>query len=621
MKKMDNMKKTVLKLENEISAISLNLAKVQKKEHSKMKNIIQNINRLLNKEEKKNNIHLNQVDKYINKIKNKKKEESNTNRNKYIHTKNKNIDCILISLKKPKTKNKVELNLDDETFFNQNINTSPKLYINKNNQHHLTLKERIFQKNETDFNNYKTNNLINRNHFKNKNKSRNKNNLFFEHLTYSKPKLNNDFSKNNLNKKRNKTNSSNQIVNYMLDINNKIDTLVKDGENDSISNSKNSFSNNKFKRNEDVRINKSLNNLNYINNISNNKRKFDEKQFKKELLYDKKVFQRNELEAKDNKEYYMGNDTKFNILDNDLSLIKSKNIVYDLKSELNKTRNLNKNSIQVSSSKRNKFINTYRNDINNIKKTSTKNTYYIKNEENKNFIKSLEEINQGINDEDLYLNKINIRNNKIIHIKKKNYSRDNNFITNIDTEVNNTKMNKLLNMLKVNDINEAIDKVSKLIQMQKIIHKCKKVYDGDNNDCKNKLINIMEKERNYQWLFNMVKISKENLIYKNFCESIMVNNKIKNFDDFKKFINNILINNRKNNGFLVEVKNILLEEGYYANKRKGKSVNNMHIKKNINNNKKNNNKTFHDLENSNDIKFSRNQDNMEMNEEFRKTYY
>ena len=46
MENLNNMKKTVLKLEKEISEISMNLSKVQKREHSKMKNIIQNINNL-----------------------------------------------------------------------------------------------------------------------------------------------------------------------------------------------------------------------------------------------------------------------------------------------------------------------------------------------------------------------------------------------------------------------------------------------------------------------------------------------------------------------------------------------------------------------------------------------
>ena len=56
MESLNNMKKTVLKLENEISEIGLNLTKVQKKEHSKMKSIIQNINKLLNKEPNKENV-------------------------------------------------------------------------------------------------------------------------------------------------------------------------------------------------------------------------------------------------------------------------------------------------------------------------------------------------------------------------------------------------------------------------------------------------------------------------------------------------------------------------------------------------------------------------------------
>ena len=142
MDSLNNMKKTVLKLENEISAIDLNLTKVRKKGHSKMKSIIQNINNLLSKEEKKNNIDLDKLNNYIYNIKRKEKEESkrNKNNNKYIHTKNKNIDCIFISFKNPKGKNKPELNLNDETFFNKNGKTSSQIYKNKSNIYHFTTK-------------------------------------------------------------------------------------------------------------------------------------------------------------------------------------------------------------------------------------------------------------------------------------------------------------------------------------------------------------------------------------------------------------------------------------------------------------------------------------------------
>ena len=115
MDSFNNMKKTVLKLENEINAIGLNLTKVKKKEHSKMKNIIHNINKLLIKDSDKNNIHSNKEDKYLYdmKEKNKKDNNINNNNNKYVHSKNNDIDCILISLKNQKNKNDNELNLND----------------------------------------------------------------------------------------------------------------------------------------------------------------------------------------------------------------------------------------------------------------------------------------------------------------------------------------------------------------------------------------------------------------------------------------------------------------------------------------------------------------------------
>ena len=57
-------------------------------------------------------------------------------------------------------------------------------------------------------------------------------------MTYSKPKLNNEFSKNNPNKKRNTNNNSNKIINNIFDIN-KIDTLIQvGGKNSSKSNPK-----------------------------------------------------------------------------------------------------------------------------------------------------------------------------------------------------------------------------------------------------------------------------------------------------------------------------------------------------------------------------------------------
>ena len=133
------------------------------------------------------------MDKYLCDIKGKNKNDKNINSNKYVHSKKNDIDCILISLKNKKNKNNNELNLNDETFFNKNRKASSKICINNNNQHHLTSDEKILNINLSEYENYKANTLTSKLNIKNMNKSRNTNNLFYNHMTYSKPKLNNEF--------------------------------------------------------------------------------------------------------------------------------------------------------------------------------------------------------------------------------------------------------------------------------------------------------------------------------------------------------------------------------------------------------------------------------------------
>ena len=615
MESLNNMKKTVLKLENEISEIGLNLTKVQKKEHSKMKSIIQNINKLLNKEPNKENVNLDKDKKYLYNIKENEKgdENINDNKNKYVNIKNNNIDCILISLKKPKNKDNNELNLNDETFFNNKKKSFSKIFINKNT--HITTNEKLLNINESDYENYKANTITNKINIKTINKSRNKNNLNYNHMTYSKPKLNNEFSKNNQNKKISTAKSSNRIINNIFDIN-KIDNLIQVGGKKSlISNAKYSTSR-KVQNNIEI-MNKNLNNKNNLNKVpKNHKKGHEENSFKKELLYDKKLFPMGELETNYNPE---NNDENLQISEREISPTKNKNknknIILDLKQEESKAYNFSSNPKETSSFKKNNYINSSKKSgVNFVNNKYISDNNFINDNNNKNYIKSSERINTKINEEDLDMEPINI--------KKKNYSRDSISKKEAELEEKNIKITKLLNMLKTKDIDEAISKVVKLIKIQKIVHKCKKIYDDENNQyLNNNTKNLVEKNKNFQWLTEMINNYKENKIYKNFCESIMVNNKIKHFDDFKMFINNILINNRKNNGFLVEVKNILLEDNYCANKRKGKSVNKINYGRNIQIINKINNKTFYDLENSNDIKFSRNNDHMQMKEDWVKTYY
>ena len=618
MDSLNNMQKTALKLDKEINSLGLNMTRVHKKEHSKMKNIINNINNLLKKDSKQNNINFNKVDKYMNYIKDKEKSEEINNKTiqsfKNNKNNNHNIDCILISLKRTSNRNKRELDFNKETIFNENQKNSSKLLNRRKKDNNLTSDDKFMANRKDICENMKPDNLIIKQRSKYLGKSRNNNNLMYNQMTYSRPKLNNKFSNFNLTKQKQRANSSkNHFVNNNFDKNDKANSLIKmNDKNKTISNQKYSSKKRKCCKN-----NKNCENIINKNAIYISKKdKNTEKSFKKELLYDKNNYYLDELERKENEK----NNEYEGLSEKDFSIIKNKNLVFNLQSESNNTYDYNKESKINSSIQDNKNIKTNRDFLFYENNKNSKKPYLVKKEENKINMKSFDGIK--INDEDLYINEFNNYNRKKINIKKVNYSIDEHNINYNNEEENNIKLTKLLNMLKVNNINEAVSKVAKLIKLKKYIDTCQKIYDEDsNNDYINNRINNDKNYNNFQWLSEMIKNYKENKIYKNYCESIMINNKIERFVDFKKFINQILINNKKNNGFLVEVKNILCKDDLYSNTNVKKNINKNNFNSHKQSSKKNNNKTFHELENSNDIKFSRNDENLVINHDWIKTYY
>jgi len=618
MDSLNNMQKTALKLDKEINSLGLNMTRVHKKEHSKMKNIINNINNLLKKDSKQNNINFNKVDKYMNYIKDKEKSEEINNKTiqsfKNNKNNNHNIDCILISLKRTSNRNKRELDFNKETIFNENQKNSSKLLNRRKKDNNLTSDDKFMANRKDICENMKLDNLIIKQRSKYLGKSRNNNNLMYNQMTYSRPKLNNKFSNFNLTKQKQRANSSkNHFVNNNFDKNDKANSLIKmNDKNKTISNQKYSSKKRKCCKN-----NKNCENIINKNAIYISKKdKNTEKSFKKELLYDKNNYYLDELERKENEK----NNEYEGLSEKDFSIIKNKNLVFNLQSESNNAYDYNKESKINSSIQDNKNIKINRDFLFYENNKNSKKPYLVKKEENKINMKSFDGIK--INDEDLYINEFNNYNRKKINIKKVNYSIDEHNINYNNEEENNIKLTKLLNMLKVNNINEAISKVAKLIKLKKYIVTCQKIYDEDsNNDYINNRINNDKNYNNFQWLSEMIKNYKENKIYKNYCESIMINNKIERFVDFKKFINQILINNKKNNGFLVEVKNILCKDDLYSNTNEKKNINKNNFNSHKQSSKKNNNKTFHELENSNDIKFSRNDENLVINHDWIKTYY
>ena len=618
MDSLNNMQKTALKLDKEINSLGLNMTRVHKKEHSKMKNIINNINNLLKKDSKQNNINFNKVDKYMNYIKDKEKSEEINNKTiqsfKNNKNNNHNIDCILISLKRTSNRNKRELDFNKETIFNENQKNSSKLLNRRKKDNNLTSDDKFMANRKDICENMKPDNLIIKQRSKYLGKSRNNNNLMYNQMTYSRPKLNNKFSNFNLTKQKQRANSSkNHFVNNNFDKNDKANSLIKmNDKNKTISNQKYSSKKRKCCKN-----NKNCENIINKNAIYISKKdKNTEKSFKKELLYDKNNYYLDELERKENEK----NNEYEGLSEKDFSIIKNKNLVFNLQSESNNTYDYNKESKINSSIQDNKNIKTNRDFLFYENNKNSKKPYLVKKEENKINMKSFDGIK--IKDEDLYINEFNNYNRKKINIKKVNYSIDEYNINYNNKEENNIKLTKLLNMLKVNNIDEAVSKVAKLIKLKKYIDTCQKIYDEDsNNDYINNRINNDKNYNNFQWLSEMIKNYKENKIYKNYCESIMINNKIERFVDFKKFINQILINNKKNNGFLAEVKNILCKDDLYSNTNEKKNINKNNFNSHKQSSKKNNNKTFHELENSNDIKFSRNDENLVINHDWIKTYY
>ena len=608
----------MLKLDKEINSLGLNMTRVHKKEHSKMKNIINNINNLLKKDSKQNNINFNKVDKYMNYIKDEEKSEEINNKTiqsfKNNKNNNHNIDCILISLKRTSNRNKRELDFNKETIFNENQKNSSKLLNRRKKDNNLTSDDKFMANRKDICENMKPDNLIIKQRSKYLGKSRNNNNLMYNQMTYSRPKLNNKFSNFNLTKQKQRANSSkNHFVNNNFDKNDKANSLIKmNDKNKTISNQKYSSKKRKCCKNNKNCENTINKNAVYISKKDKN----TEKSFKKELLYDKNNYYLDELERKENEK----NNEYEGLSEKDFSIIKNKNLVFNLQSESNNTYDYNKESKINSSIQDNKNIKTNRDFLFYENNKNSKKVYLVKKEENKINMKSFDGIK--INDEDLYINEFNNYNRKKINIKKVNYSIDEHNINYNNEEENNIKLTKLLNMLKVNNINEAVSKVAKLIKLKKYIDTCQKIYDEDsNNDYINNRINNDKNYNNFQWLSEMIKNYKENKIYKNYCESIMINNKIERFVDFKKFINQILINNKKNNGFLVEVKNILCKDDLYSNTNEKKNINKNNFNSHKQSSKKNNNKTFHELENSNDIKFSRNDKNLVINHDWIKTYY
>ena len=607
---LNNARKTVLKLEKEINAISNNLSKVKNKEHTTMKKIINNINYLLTNDSDENKSKLYKNEKTEGKKEPKNPEESKIISTRYEYNSDRNIDYLFL-LNKYKNNNNEKNN---KQYFNRKCSSSSKINV------YNSSKEKNFIKSYNTNIKTKVNNVISNN--RNKIVEEGKNCLNkTNQMTYSKPRLLTEYSKRN---------SNNNIY-----IGGKNNTSYKDKNiGEQIKNIKylsfNKNINKDTKKKNKYKKDPILNTLyyNYRDNTDNNFLKNNYLNYNNKITFS---YEQPDLMNNNEKNLYEKGDNKYN---------NEKDILYTNKT--NKISNLGKNEKPIQ-----EIVLNMKNNYNNSSNThyrsdnvyeSNKKSHYInidydysnKNNLSEKFIKrekdndilsydshTIKKINENLlgknNIEDNYntwgpyktqrkrrikesnnkyysksLNSININNSNIRKSIKKNFKND-------FTDTDN--INYLLNILQVKDINEAIIKVSHLLGYEKDINKLKQLF----SNCENFTF-----DNNNLWLSNIIKNYKRNEKYKNFCQSIMILNKIKNFEEFKMFIKKNLQKNKNGN-------NILNENENYLN------INQNDKKININDSISNSNREkFSD--NSDDIKFS-NSNNFKIITEYMQTYY
>lgn len=674
---LNNVRKTVLKLEKEISAISTNLSKVKHKDHTTMKKMINNINILLTKDNLDKSLYKN--DPKIDNEENKNTDEENHMTNKshksshYNYNSVRNIDYLLLLNNRHKTKNNYTENKTglNKSYFNKKCASSSKIGINNTQKEQDLLYDYNMNigtgisRNENIKNSVR-NKMIEYPIDDNLNKS-NQN-------QYLKPKLVTQYSNRNssyyINKKNNTSIKNDK---EMIDQLKNEKYLTLDGKMNKGNNVPKSILNSLYYENQncDTDENDKNNITNHTNNFLNEKK--NKNKNKSAFSYEKK--EPEFLELRKNKEFTFDakdNDSKVGSEKELLSKVKkNKKLILEKKVKKNhenlsiqdilNQNNFNSNtSYQYSS---NYYNNIYQN-INNIKKQNYKkipcltfdnedmnriniSENLIKNETGKYIypyrnqdISKANNENQSYYNQDKYFNtsanfktqrKIKdnrqSQNNQIINNKtyskslnpKNNYDinkekeNEKNIDTDINTNYNINKVNEILKLLNANSINDAILKLKNLKNMEKGINKLKGIYLNKNNNTNKK-----DKLNNLTWISNILKSNKINESYKNFCQNIIIQYELKNFNNFKSFINNLLPKLPKNiinnNIYLRDIESLSSEDNYCSN-----NYDDMNSKKYINNyiNEIN---TLNSKENINDMDFS-NHNNYKIINEYMNSHY
>ena len=400
----------------------------------------------------------------------------------------------------------------------------------------------------------------------------------------------------------------------------------------------NDNNNNKININNKENISNNGKNINRNNFFYNKYPKcgniFDDKEnvYNNYYLYEENILKKNKKEEEKINQEELNNN-----MQNGISLSNKKNKVFKRKL----TRN-NKSSFNSSSKLRNPLnLNRINEDISKNNNKNNNNQIYhhlsINNNSNNynysNYINEKQKPNRNYSYKDICIDIKKKNENNNSRNFNKNKSKSKKIKYNIDYIYENSnsddiieksniknkkkidvdKINILLNTINADNINEAIKKVNNLIKYEQYINELKQLYK-ENNNYYEKIIN-----NDLIWLSNIIKNYKRNESYKKYCKNIMSKHKIDNFEDFKKFINNIFTKNKKNKGFIVEVKNILCKDDIcYSNKENFKKIKYEPIRKFI---KTEHSTLLNKSNNSNDINYTQKNVNNTMKNNNKNTYY
>ena len=281
--------------------------------------------------------------------------------------------------------------------------------------------------------------------------------------------------------------------------------------------------------------NDNIEDINYVSKIKNNtfnkpNANFDNDDLSNSIKYSNYLF---------NKDY--------------MSVLKENCKHFQTKSDFN-TNYMEKETLMNDDSENND-IKFYSNIKNKINRNQDKNINIVKPK----IFKYKKKIIEIPNTNDKYNNYDYNKNNNTSYSEITNKN-------NIEDDKNNTndanEINQILKIMDVQNINEAIFKLKQLKKRYEFYQKIKSIYsqNGINNNNNSIISTENECEKILSWIKNINNENKEIECYENLCKNIMCNNNIKNFNQLKIFLNEVLVSMGKNEKLIERMKKICQNE-------------------------------------------------------------